>query len=160
MAYLTKTQYDYRRESAAARMDKNAEIGVESGLTEEQTEALETLCTFRHELHTSWTQVWNAESGEHSELIRQLDSGVTEMLWTAGLTPAFKFNVDDIETNATYDIGMDDASDEERKNAYNEAYEKTCRILSNVNRQIESYLEAIDAKYGTSYAPTGALRKF
>lgn len=33
MAYLNKAQYDYRRESAAARNLNNEEIAVEHGMT-------------------------------------------------------------------------------------------------------------------------------
>lgn len=40
MAYLNQKQYDYRRESAAARNLNNEEIAVEHGMSEEQAELL------------------------------------------------------------------------------------------------------------------------
>ena len=40
MAYLNQRQYDYRRESAAARNLNNEEIAVEHGMSEEQAEII------------------------------------------------------------------------------------------------------------------------
>lgn len=40
MAYLNKRQYDYRRESAAARNLNNEEIAVQNGMTSDQAELI------------------------------------------------------------------------------------------------------------------------
>lgn len=51
MAYLNQRQYDYRRESAAARNLNNEEIAVEHGMSEEQAGLISKLCAIRHEFH-------------------------------------------------------------------------------------------------------------
>lgn len=51
MAYLNQKQYDYRRESAAARNLNNEEIAVEHGMSEEQAALISRLCAVRHEFH-------------------------------------------------------------------------------------------------------------
>ena len=51
MAYLNKAQYDYRRESAAARNISNEEIAVQNGMTEKQAELISELAAQRHEMH-------------------------------------------------------------------------------------------------------------
>ena len=51
MAYLNKQQYEYRRESAAARNLNNEDIAVQKGMTSDQASLISKLCAIRHEFH-------------------------------------------------------------------------------------------------------------
>ena len=71
MAYLNKEAYEGKREYAARRMAENAEIET---LTKEQHEAIERLCTIRHEIHsTDARDMFNSESCEHRDLYTYLE---------------------------------------------------------------------------------------
>lgn len=50
MAYLTKEQYEYRRESAARRNIHSVAVAVEHGMTEKEAELICELCSTRHEM--------------------------------------------------------------------------------------------------------------
>ncbi len=51
MAYLSKEQYEYRRESAAIRNARNERIAIENGMSEQQAKLITEFCSLRHELH-------------------------------------------------------------------------------------------------------------
>ena len=85
MAYLTKEQYDYRRNAAAVRAADNEQIAVEHGMTEEQAELISNLCALRHELHTNMDKVTvsDADLRIKSRLVK-LNAAIRE----SGLNPA------------------------------------------------------------------------
>jgi hypothetical protein len=65
MAYLSKEQYAYRRESAARRMAANKDNC--DTLTEEQHDALAYVCQARHELHDKYRAAYFTEYGDHDK---------------------------------------------------------------------------------------------
>lgn len=132
MAYLTKEQYAYRRESAAKKMMENATIAQEKGMTEEQTDILEELCSFRHDFHCNMSKLVNDNTDTFEELLR-----IRKELVKSGLPKL--------------DIGK---FDEWYEKTYSRIYDE----LSELHKMIEDYLSSIDKKYGTNYCPTGALR--
>jgi hypothetical protein len=70
MACLNKKQYDYRRESAAARNLNNEEIAVEHGMSEEQAELISKLCSIRHNFHCNIDSL--AKSSEDNSIFEKL----------------------------------------------------------------------------------------
>lgn len=178
MGILTPEQYEKRRENAARRMAENAEKGAEARLTEAQADALEHLTTVRHDIHTSWDEIFNTESGDTS-LDRLLE--VQGELEAAGLdAPKWVSDEGDIlghdtpnDNSIVYEIcGYDKArarvlkecpklaEDEDllRDAIKEELYSMACELYEQLNTAIEVYLHRIDEKYGTNYAPTGAQR--
>ena len=64
MAYLDKDAYIAKRELAARRMAENAEIET---LTPEQHEALEYLCTVRHNIHCNQDDLFKSQCGNFTD---------------------------------------------------------------------------------------------
>lgn len=160
MAYLTKQQYDYRRESAANRMEKNKDAC--NTLTEEQHEALARLCSARHDFHSNIdTCVKGEDSTYTDELINANADLVASGLPAIKGVPASFEDYIDIDTIALlYQLGGIPEDDEEREEWYSTEYERIYGEYEDLNTVIEDYLREIDKTHGTHYAPTGALRVF
>ena len=128
---LNKAQYNYRSESAARRNATNEQKAVEHGMTEIQAETISSLCALRHELHTNMDAV--AKSDADLRVKAQLVKA-NAAIRESGLTPCpcIPAYEDDY-------IDIDDIDE----------------LL-----ETEAYLSSIDKKYGTAWAPTGALRVF
>ena len=159
MAYLSKEQYAYRRESAARRNINNMEIAVENGMTEEQAELIYELCSTRHELHTSGNSKYYNNTYECRDLIdlniRIEESGLDPM----DFVPTDKYDyidIDDFDTLFETEQVPDD--DDERDKWYEEHFEEISEQWEELNGNIERYLKEIDKKYNTSFCPIGALR--
>lgn len=163
MAYLNKDQYAYRRESAAQRNAKSAEIGMRNGMTEEQAEAIAHLCSARHEMHSNIDRL--VHDGE-SRFIAQSLQQANEEIHNSGLPrltclPLYDddcIHIDDMELLTSYDNPPDD--EDKFQNWYATNYERIYEEWSDLNDKIESYLREIDEKFSTSFAPTGKLRNF
>lgn len=156
------------------RMRENRENGMENGLSEDQCDALETLCTLRHDLHTSLESIW---LGDTQELDR-IDDGcgtcqMSEELEEAGL-PSLEITIDpeDIPMEEDYYQVLDDEDREEWEEKAEDSglsgvelwreesgeFEKLARLMEGVNDEIEKYLAKIDKEYGTAYRQTGWSR--
>lgn len=163
MAYLNKDQYAYRRESAAQRNAKSAEIGMRNGMTEEQAEAIAHLCSARHEMHCNIDGL--VSDGGYSFIARRLQQ-TNEEIHNSGLPrltclPLYDddcIHIDDMELLTSYDNPPDD--EDEFQNWYATNYERIYEEWSDLNDKIEDYLREIDEKFSTSFAPTGKLRNF
>lgn len=171
MAYLTKEQYEYRREAAASRAAENREIAIENGMTEEQANLISELCSLRHELHTNMDDLVTGNDNNRIEkrLIR-LNSEIRE----SGLTPmshipSYEGYFIDIESMAMLeedaasdycDYSAPESGTDEWDEWYDENYSRIYDEWSEIHSGIESYLAEIDEKYGTHFKPTGALRIF
>lgn len=160
MAYLNKAQYDRRRENAAARNLNNEQTAVENGMTQEQAELISELCSMRHDLHCNVDRLVNNNAKEVRDLIelniRIMNSGLNEMEFVPIDTCDFFDDIDSLDE--LFEIEDVPTDDDERQDWYDE---KTAMIHSqweSLNSRIESYLKEIDKKYGTTFAPTGALR--
>lgn len=162
MAYLTKEQYDYRRNAAAVRAADNEQIAVEHGMTEEQAELISNLCALRHELHTNMDKVTvsDADLRIKSRLVK-LNAAIRE----SGLNPARcmpadesdYIDIDDI--NELYECDeWPEPGTQEWQDKYDDEYARIYSELEQLNGDIEKYLAEIDKQYGTKWCPTGTLR--
>lgn len=161
MAYLNKAQYDYRRESAAARNLNNEEIAVEHGMTGYQAELISKLCAVRHDFHCNIDSIVkggddNSISDEIENIEHEInESGLPELNISSMLLDADDMN------GLVYEYGEDvpeDHDSEEFQNWYDDNYARIYSELEEVNKSIEKYLANIDNQYGTSWCPTGQLR--
>ncbi len=164
MAYLTKKQYDYRRESAAKRNMRNEEIAVNNGMTEEQAGLISDLCSLRHELHTNIDRL---VIDTNYNFIERDFIWMNEKMFNNNL-PTMDF-VNELEGfdilcfDDEYEIDkMNGIAPEPGTDEYDEWVTEIKERLHNeweeLNNKIEAYLREIDEKYNTHFAPTGALR--
>ena len=159
MAYLNQKQYDYRRESAAARNLNNEEIAVEHGMSEEQAALISRLCAIRHEFHCNIDNIVKSADNDSMSDIVEIeksinDSGLPELDIVSML-----LDIDDLD-GLIYEYGDDvpEHDSQEFQDWYDDNYARISSELEGINKNIEKYLSNIDKKYGTSWCPTGALR--
>lgn len=164
MAYLSKEQYAYRRESAAKRNAENEAIAICNGMSQEEASLVSELCSFRHELHVSVSSL--TRSGEGSaELRRRADD--LDYRIEASTLPRICFasmldDIDDLD-GLIYNYGDDvpaDHSSEDFSEWYDENYRRIYAEYEGVNVMIERYLRALDDEFGTHWCPCGALRMY
>ena len=154
MAYLSKEAYENKREWAAKRMSKNAEIKT---LTTLQHETMAWLCQIRHELHTHQDGIFNTGSADFNRFTNLIESSwgegeINERLREAGLAP-IKWG--DLQAD---DIPDDYHFEEEGYQTWEDAYEAAIEKAEKINSVIEDYLRKTDEKHGTAYCPTGISR--
>ena len=164
-----KQMYERKQSYVENLMSKNARVDT---LTEEQHNALESLCTKRHEFHSSTKKMFYSEVPQY-EYWNWFDGEINDELSKAGL-PTIDFpDTTEIPCDADYELLSDEEQEEwERKVQtsnhltsgfaawfeYSDVYDEYCDICESINKQIEDYLRAIDEEYGTHYAPTGCAR--
>lgn len=160
MAYLNQKQYDYRRESAAARNLNNEEIAVEHGMTSEQAELISKLCAVRHEFHCNIDNIVKSADNDSMSDIVEIEKSINESGLPELDIVSMLLDIDDLD-GLIYEYGEDvpeDHDSEEFRNWYDDNYARIHSELEEINKSIEIYLSNIDAKYGTHWCPTGALR--
>jgi len=161
MAILNKDAYEGKKEWAARRMADNASKGEAKGLTKEQAEALEFLCSARHNLHSNKKSAIMNGSGL-DQIILANDKIIAAGLQVIDNVPtgygeACFDDIDDFDTiHETEDCPEIDAAD--YQDWYDDTYNRINGQLEALNTIIEHYLAAVDAQFGTSYAPSGATR--
>lgn len=162
MAYLSKQQYDRRRENAAQRAIDNEAQAQQNGMTAEQAELISRLCSLRHDLHTNMDEVTKTDDNMIKRDLVNLNSEIAASgLPYVECIPTETEDFIDIDTiDGLYDYGDVPKDDAERKQWYEENYERIYKELEDLNTNIEHYLADIDKQYNTHYAPTGALRNF
>lgn len=161
MAHLNQKQYDYRRESAAARNLTNEEIAVQNGMSEEQAELISKLCAIRHELHCNMDSLTKS-SENHSTFdeIENIEDAINESGLPQLNVASMLLDADDMN-GLIYEYGDDvpeDHDSQEFQDWYDDNYSRIHGELEGVNKTIEDYLRVIDKDYYTSFAPTGKLR--
>lgn len=161
MAKLNKSQYDYRREAAAARNIDNEEIAMQNGMNEEQAELISKLCSIRHNFHCNMDSL--AKSSEDNSIFEEIEN-VEDAINESGLpqlnVASMLLDTDDMN-GLIYEYGDDvpeDHDSQEFQDWYDDNYARIYDELEGVNKEIEDYLRVIDENYRTSFAPTGALR--
>ena len=160
--YIHSDKWTAKQNYVEKVMRENAEVET---LTEDQHWALQELARIRHEIHTSWEEMWNCESSEYKKLWDYIEYDIDEMLTEAEL-PTIEFNYDpsDVPTSADFEIFLTEEEQEEYDNdswkwrEESGAFDEFADFLSEVNNKIEDYLRNIDKEYGTHYAPTGFAR--
>lgn len=160
MAYLNKAQYDYRRESAAARNLNNEEIAVENGMTEYQAELISKLCAVRHNFHCNIDNIVKSADNDSMSDIVEIEKSINESGLPELDIVSMLLDIDDLD-GLIYEYGDDvpeDHDSQEFQDWYDDNYARISSELEGINKNIEKYLSNIDAKYGTSWCPTGALR--
>lgn len=160
MAYLNQKQYDYRRESAAARNLNNEEIAVEHGMSEEQAELISKLCAIRHEFHCNIDNIVKSADNDSISDIVEIEKSINESGLPELDIVSMLLDIDDLD-GLIYEYGEDvpeDHDSEEYRDWYDDNYARISSELEGINKSIEKYLSDIDAKYGTHWCPTGALR--
>lgn len=160
MAYLNQRQYDYRRESAAARNLNNEEIAVEHGMSEEQAEIISKLCAIRHEFHCNIDKIVKSADNDSMSDIVEIEKSINESGLPELDIVSMLLDIDDLD-GLIYEYGNDvpeDHDSQEFQDWYDDNYARISSELEGINKNIEKYLSNIDAKYGTHWCPTGALR--
>lgn len=160
MAYLNQKQYDYRRESAAARNLNNEEIAVEQGMTSEQAELISKLCAVRHEFHCNIDNIVKSADNDSMSDIVEIEKSINESGLPELDIVSMLLDIDDLD-GLIYEYGNDvpeDHDSQEFQDWYDDNYARISSELEEINKNIEIYLSNIDAKYGTHWCPTGALR--
>lgn len=160
MAYLNQRQYDYRRESAAARNLNNEEIAVEHGMSEEQAEIISKLCAIRHEFHCNIDKIVKSAENDSMSDIVEIEKSINESGLPELDIVSILLDIDDLD-GLIYEYSDDvpeDHDSQEFQDWYDDNYARISSELEGINKNIEKYLSNIDAKYGTSWCPTGALR--
>lgn len=161
MAKLNKSQYDYRREAAAARNIDNEEIAMQNGMNEEQAELISKLCSIRHNFHCNIDSL--AKGSEDNSIFNEIES-IEDAINESGLPQlnvvSKLLDTDDMN-GLIYDYGDDvpeDHDSQEFQDWYDDNYARIYDELEGVNKEMEDYLRVIDESYHTSFTPTGALR--
>ena len=159
MAYLNQKQYDYRRESAAARNLNNEEIAVEHGMSEEQAALISRLCAIRHEFHCNIDNILKSADNDSMSDIVEIEKSINESRLPELDIVSMLLDIDDLD-GLIYEYGDDvpDHDSQEFQDWYDDNYARISSELEGINNSIEKYLSEIDAKYGTHWCPTGALR--
>ena len=159
MAYLNQRQYDYRRESAAARNLNNEEIAVEHGMSEEQAALISRLCAIRHEFHCNIDNIVKSADNDSMSDIVEIEKSINESGLPELDIVSMLLDIDDLD-GLIYEYGDDvpDHDSQEFQDWYDDNYARISSELEGINKNIEKYLSNIDKKYGTSWCPTGALR--
>lgn len=159
MAYLNQKQYDYRRESAAARNLNNEEIAVEHGMSKEQAELISKLCAVRHEFHCNIDNIVKSADNNSMSDIVEIEKSINESGLPELDIVSMLLDIDDLD-GLIYEYGDDvpDHDSQEFQDWYDDNYARISSELEGINNSIEKYLSEIDAKYGTHWCPTGALR--
>lgn len=160
MAYLNQKQYDYRRESAAARNLNNEEIAVEHGMSEEQAELISKLCAVRHEFHCNIDNIVKSADNDSMSDIVEIEKSINESGLPELDIVSMLLDIDDLD-GLIYEYGddvPDDHNSQEFQDWYDDNYARISSELEGINKNIEKYLSNLDAKYGTHWCPTGALR--
>lgn len=134
MAYLNKRQYDYRQWAAQERNARNADKAMLQGMTEEQADAVQELCGFRHEFHCNIEKI--ARNDEYSSRYLDKLEEFDDKLADLGL-PTFKrkdwedYDNMEICTSIPDLYGMPDRDEDER--AWLDWYdEQLCRIIDDL----------------------------
>lgn len=160
MAYLKQKQYDYRRESAAARNLNNEEIAVEHGMSEEQAELISRLCAIRHEFHCNIDNIVKSADNDSMSDIVEIEKSINESGLPELDIVSMLLDIDDLD-GLIYEYGEDvpeDHDSEEFRDWYDDYYARIYSELEEINKNIEKYLANIDSQYGTHWCPTGQLR--
>ena len=141
----------YSRKSiyVANKNAKNRKLAEVHGLTDNQHEALTWLCSFRHELHCNQEDLFFSESANFSEFSCQICGRLTRYLQKVGLiSDSRMFDYSD----EFFDLPMDFYCNTDAE--YDDGLQQVLEFCEKVDADIIKFLQKIDKKYKTEYAPT------
>lgn len=148
MAHLNQKQYDYRRESAAARNLNNEEIAVEHGMSEEQAGLISKLCAIRHNFHCNMDSLTkSSEDNSTFDEIENIEDAINESGLPQLNVASMLIDIDDLD-GLIYEYGEDvpeDHDSEEYRDWYDDNYARIYSELEEINKNIEKYLANIDS---------------
>lgn len=126
---------------------KNRKISAKNGLTDKQHEALTYVCSFRHELHCHQEDLFFSESANFSDFANMLCGKLHVLLCNVGIEYG-KFDY----YNEFIELPDDQMceSDEE----YEQGLQKVHEFCERIDADIIEFLQEIDSRYNTEYAPT------
>lgn len=127
---------------------KNREISAENGLTDNQHKALVWLCSFRHELHCNQEDLFYSESANFSNFGFQICGQLNRYLKHVELISDNKFDYSEEFFDLPSDF--DCHSDEE----YEDGLQQVHEFCEKIDADIIEFLQEIDKRYKTEYAPT------
>ena len=163
---MLKDDIYFKKQSfISKKMKANSCIGLENGLSEEQVEFMENVCTMRHLMHTNIYALYNVQNALYDKL----------SIWLYNLRddiikfnlPQMKFSVDlmFIDNSSTWDeidsldFACESAEEDEVKEKARQEYEaQAIEDFYTIHDDIESWLRKVDKKYKTEYAPSGMSR--
>lgn len=157
---MRKEMFEAKARYAERKNSDNFDIATINGMEEEQAGAIVKLCAYRHYIHTHQDSLWCVESADYDKMNDLLNGGIYEMLKEVGIENMLAWDTSDLDNDQTYDLNLDDATEEEKEEAYEEAYRAVYYFVERVNKQIEKFLKEIDEKYKTQFCPTGLSRLF
>lgn len=153
-------QKEYAQNAYAEKVNRINREEVQT-LTEEQHEAIADIRRMRHYMHVNaLNDIWGSECNSSDTysytggIMR--DSIINDTLRNAGLPEIELEDYDECETVDTYDYFCE--TDEEREDAADDAKTEILRICEKNDEAIICYLQDIDHRHGTNYAPTGLSR--
>ena len=138
-------------------VNKNKWNMLNDNITEEQHEAIQAVCEYRHWMHVHATDIVKDSCGDIEEKLEYLiNSEINDTLTECGLGRIEGLmNYDSVYTSEMYDEDIDGEYDE----YIQENFETAAELREHNDKLITKYLENIDSKYGTEYAPTGMSRR-
>lgn len=160
MAILNKNDYFRRELSAGRRHIENGQKLVDKGISEEVADLISDLCSVRHKIHTNQSRIaWGEDTSTLDELVR-INSELREAGFiTMAFIPSYTDDYIDIDSiNILQEAEDMNSDDDDWQDWVDDNLSRIMSELEELNRRIETYLDSIDKKYGTNYAPTGAQR--
>ena len=168
-----REEKEYRQQMYVERKNRWNELN--DNLSEEQHEAIQSLCAARHWMHVNAVDIAMGKSFEDEKLNDLIHSKLNDELIECGFDkieglkdyqdvyPEDMFvDVYDAEHEDTarelYERDEDSYYNERDKYIF-ENYDKTSEICEHNDKIIIEYLKEIDEKYGTEYCPTGMSRR-
>ena len=126
---------------------KNREISAENGLTPAQHEAITFVCSFRHELHCSQEDLFYCESANFSNFAEMLCGKLHVLLHNVGI----EYNKFDYYNEF---IELPDDQMCETDEEYEDGLQQVHEFCEKIDADIIEFLQEIDKRYKTEYAPT------
>ena len=128
-------------------------------MTSEQAELISKLCAVRHEFHCNIDNIVKSADNDSMSDIVEIEKSINESGLPELDIVSMLLDIDDLD-GLIYEYGDDvpDHDSQEFQDWYDDNYARISSELEGINKNIEKYLSNIDAKYGTHWCPTGALR--
>lgn len=142
-------RYSNKNVYIANKNAKNRKISAENGLTDNQHEALTWLCSFRHELHCNQEDLFYSESANFSDFSCQICGRLTRYLQKVGLisdSRMFDYSDEFFDIPSDFDCTTDAE--------YESGLEQVHEFCEKIDADIIEFLQEIDQRYKTEYAPT------